>query len=320
MPLTPAVSAIIDNYDSENPGTRAKLVQMLNHGRLGGTGKMLILPVDQGFEHGPARSFAPNPAGYDPLYHWQLAIDAGLSAFAAPIGLLSTGAAHFAGQIPLILKVNSSNNHALAADQALTGSVEDALRLGCAGVGYTLYPGSDQQFDMQEKLRQLTKDARDAGLAVVVWSYPRGGGLSKQGETSLDVIAYAAHIAALMGAHIIKVKPPQPQIEQDAARPNYENRDWSRLEDRIAHVIQSAFDGRRIVIFSGGEAKGTDAVYEEIAAIARGGGYGSIIGRNAFQRPREDALAMLEQLIGVYAEQAAREAAMRLAATGSRAA
>ena len=250
MPLTPAVSAIIDNYESENPGTRAKLVQMLNHGRLGGTGKMLILPVDQGFEHGPARSFAPNPAGYDPLYHWQLAIDAGLSAFAAPIGLLSAGAAHFAGQIPLILKVNSSNSHALAADQALTGSVEDALRLGCAGVGYTLYPGSDQQFDMQEKLRQLTKDARDAGLAVVVWSYPRGGGLSKQGETSLDVIAYAAHIAALMGAHIIKVKPPKPQIEQDAARPHYENREWSRLEDRIAHVIQSAFDGRRIVIFS----------------------------------------------------------------------
>ena len=320
MPLTPAVSAIIDNYESENPGTRAKLVQMLNHGRLGGTGKMLILPVDQGFEHGPARSFAPNPAGYDPLYHWQLAIDAGLSAFAAPIGLLSAGAAHFAGQIPLILKVNSSNSHALAADQALTGSVEDALRLGCAGVGYTLYPGSDQQFDMQEKLRQLTKDARDAGLAVVVWSYPRGGGLSKQGETSLDVIAYAAHIAALMGAHIIKVKPPKPQIEQDAARPHYENREWSRLEDRIAHVIQSAFDGRRIVIFSGGEAKGTDAVYEEIAAIARGGGHGSIIGRNAFQRPRKDALAMLEQLIDVYAEQAASEAAKRPATAGSKAA
>lgn len=308
MPLTPAVAAIIANYESESPGTRAKLVQMLNHGRLGGTGKMIILPVDQGFEHGPARSFAPNPAGYDPLYHWQLAIDAGLSAFAAPIGLLSAGAGHFAGQIPTILKVNSSNSHALAADQALTGSVEDALRLGCAGVGYTLYPGSDQQFDMQEKLRQLTKDARDAGLAVVVWSYPCGGGLSKLGETSLDVIAYAAHIAALMGAHVIKVKPPKPQIEQDAARPHYDGNDWSRLEDRIAHVIQSAFDGRRIVIFSGGEAKGTEAVYEEIAAIARGGGFGSIIGRNAFQRPREEALAMLDQLITVYDSQAQSEA------------
>ena len=319
MSLTPAVAAILKNYDAENPGTRAKLVQMLNHGRLAGTGKMVILPVDQGFEHGPARSFAPNPVGYDPLYHWQLAIDAGLNAFAAPIGLLSAGASRFAGQIPTILKVNSSNSHALAADQALTGSVEDALRLGCAGVGYTLYPGSDQQFDMQEKLRQLTKDARDAGLVVVVWSYPRGGGLSKQGETSLDVIAYAAHIAALMGAHIIKVKPPKPQIEQDAARPHYENRDWSRLEDRIAHVIQSAFDGRRIVIFSGGEAKGTDAVYEEIAAIARGGGYGSIIGRNAFQRPRKDALVMLEQLIEVYAAQAASEAATA-AMSGSKAA
>ena len=302
--LTPAVSSILDNYDTENPGTRAKLVQMLNHGHLAGTGKMIILPVDQGFEHGPARSFAPNPAGYDPLYHWQLAIDAGLNAFAAPIGLLTAGASRFAGQIPTILKVNSSNSHALSADQALTGGVEDALRLGCAGVGYTLYPGSEQQFDMQEKLRQLTKDARDAGLAVVVWSYPRGGGLSKQGETGLDVIAYAAHIAALMGAHIIKVKPPKDHVEQLAAQKHYEGRDWSRLEDRIEHVIQSAFDGRRIVIFSGGEAKGTDAVLEEIASIARGGGSGSIIGRNAFQRPREEALALLQKLIGVYAVQA----------------
>ena len=123
MSLSPAVSAILENYDSENPGTRAKLVQMLNHGRLAGTGKMVILPVDQGFEHGPARSFAPNPVGYDPLYHWQLAIDAGLNAFAAPIGLLSAGAGRFAGQIPTILKVNSSNSHALNAYQALTGSV-----------------------------------------------------------------------------------------------------------------------------------------------------------------------------------------------------
>ena len=308
MSLSPAVSAILENYDSENPGTRAKLVQMLNHGRLAGTGKMVILPVDQGFEHGPARSFAPNPVGYDPLYHWQLAIDAGLNAFAAPIGLLSAGAGRFAGQIPTILKVNSSNSHALNADQALTGSVEDALRLGCAAVGYTLYPGSDQQFDMQEKLRQLTKDARDAGLAVVVWSYPRGGGLSKDGETSLDVIAYAAHIAALMGAHVIKVKPPRTRIEQDAAKKHYEGHDWSRLEDRISHVIQSAFDGRRIVIFSGGEAKGNEAVAEEIAAIAKGGGSGSIIGRNAFQRSRNEALALLDQLIEIYQAQAAQEA------------
>ena len=309
MSLTPAVSAILENYDAENPGTRSRLVQMLNHGRLAGTGKMVILPVDQGFEHGPARSFAPNPVGYDPLYHWQLAIDAGLNAFAAPIGLLSAGASRFAGQIPTILKVNSSNSHALNADQALTGSVEDALRLGCAAVGYTLYPGSEQQFDMQEKLRQLTKDARDAGLAVVVWSYPRGGGLSKEGETSQDVIAYAAHIAALMGAHIIKVKPPKNRIEQEAAKKHYEGQDWDRLEDRISHVIQSAFDGRRIVIFSGGEAKGNDAVSEEIAAIAQGGGFGSIIGRNAFQRRREDALALLDQLIRIYAQQAEQETA-----------
>ena len=303
--MTPQIQTILDNYSSENPGTWAKLYQMLAHGRLGGTGRMVILPVDQGFEHGPARSFAPNPAGYDPLYHWELAIDSGCSAFAAPLGLLNAGAARFAGQIPTILKVNSSNSHSLSADQALTGSVEDALRLGCAAIGYTLYPGSDEQFQMAEKLRALTKDAKDAGLAVVFWSYPRGGGLSKSGETALDVVAYAAHMAALMGAHIIKVKPPADHIEQEAAKPYYETIVSNTLEARITHVIQSAFDGRRIVIFSGGAAKSEDAVLKEIGHIAKGGGFGSIIGRNAFQRSKADAYVLLEKICKIYEDASA---------------
>src|SRR3954468_9182475 len=150
MTITPAVKAILANYESDNPGTKANLARILMQGRLGGTGKLIILPVDQGFEHGPARSFSVNPAAYDPHYHYQLAIDAGLSAYAAPLGMLEAGADTFAGQIPTILKVNSSNSWAGGANQAGTGGVDDALRLGCAAIGFIIYPGSDDCFEMME--------------------------------------------------------------------------------------------------------------------------------------------------------------------------
>ncbi len=302
MKVTQRVRKILANYESDNPGTKANLARILMQGRLGGSGKLVILPVDQGFEHGPARSFAPNPASYDPHYHWQLAIDAGLSAFASPLGMIEAGADSFAGAIPTILKVNSANSHAVSKDQAVTASVEDALRLGCAAIGFTIYPGSEEQFDMIEELRELTLEAKAHGLAVVVWSYPRGGNLSKEGETALDVTAYAAHIAALLGAHIIKVKPPAAHLEQGDAAKVYQAQDIdsSSLTARIAHVVQSSFAGRRIVVFSGGAAKGLDGLFDEVRAIRDGGGSGSIIGRNTFQRPREDALAMLDQIVKIY--------------------
>src|SRR3569832_342579 len=175
---TQRVREILSWYGSDNPGSLTNLARLLNHGKLGGTGKLVILPVDQGFEHGPARSFAPNPPAYDPHYHFQLAIDAGLSAFASPLGMIEAGADSFAGAIPTILKVNSSNSLAKAKDQAVTGSVNDALRLGCAAIGFTIYPGSDHAFEMMEEIRELAEEAKAAGLAVVVWSYPRGDALS----------------------------------------------------------------------------------------------------------------------------------------------
>jgi len=300
MSFTPTVRKILSHYESDNPGTKANLARILTHGRLGGTGKLIILPVDQGFEHGPARSFAVNPPAYDPYYHYQLAIDAGLSAYAAPLGMIETGADTFAGQIPTILKLNSSNSWATTADQAVTGSVDDALRLGCAAIGFTIYPGSDHAFDMMEEIRELRAEAASVGLATVIWSYPRGGNLSKEGELALDVGAYAAQMAALLGAHIIKVKLPTAHIEQKEAQQAYEGGDWSTQAKRVAHVVQSSFDGRRIVIFSGGAAKGADAVYQDARDIRDGGGFGSIIGRNTFQRSREDALAMLDKLVRIY--------------------
>ena len=302
MRITQRVKRILDHYESDNPGTRANLARILMEGKLGGTGRLVILPVDQGFEHGPARSFAPNPAAYDPHYHFQLAIEAGLSAYAAPLGMIEAGASTYAGAIPTILKLNSSNSLAGAKDQAVTGSVADALRLGCSAIGFTIYPGSEYAFEQMEELRELADEAKAAGLAVVVWSYPRGPNLDKAGETAVDICAYACHMAALMGAHIIKVKPPTEHLSLEAAKKVYEAQkiDISTLSKRVEHVIQTAFAGKRIVVFSGGEAKSLDGLYEEVRALRDGGANGSIIGRNTFQRPKAEALAMLNKIIEIY--------------------
>ena len=298
------IREILSWYNSENPGIRTNLARMLNHGRLAGTGKMVILPVDQGFEHGPARSFAPNPAGYDPRYHFQLAIEAGCNAYAAPLGFLEAGAADFAGEIPLILKCN---NHDVLNDEkdpisAVTAGVEDALRLGCVAVGFTIYPGSTERTEMYEQLRELTLEAKSAGLATVVWSYPRGSSLSKEGETAIDVVTYAAQIAAQLGADIIKVKLPSAKVELPEAQKVYQKYEipTATLTDRVRHVIQSSFNGRRIVIFSGGATAADEQVFNEARAIRDGGGFGSIIGRNSFQRKKEDALKFLGTIIAIY--------------------
>jgi len=302
MKITQRVKKILANYESDSPGTKANIARILMTGKLAGTGKMVILPVDQGFEHGPARSFAKNAPAYDPHYHYQLAIDAGLNAYAAPLGMLEAGADSFAGAIPTILKLNSSNSHAVTKDQAVYGSVSDALRLGCSAIGFTIYPGSEDQFEQMEEFRELSEEAKAVGLAVVLWSYPRGGNLSKDGETAVDITAYAAHMAAQLGANIIKVKPPTDFIEQAEAKKVYESEgiDISTLKARIEHVMQSAFNGRRIVVFSGGAAKDLDGVFAEIGEIAAGGASGSIIGRNTFQRQPEDAHAMLDRIIKIY--------------------
>ena len=303
--MTERVHEILSWYAGSNPpGVLANLARMLDHGALGGTGRMVILPVDQGFEHGPARSFAPNPPGYDPRYHFQLAIDAGCNAYAAPLGFLETGAADYAGQIPLILKVN---NHDLLYDSpdpapAQTASVKDALRLGCAAIGYTIYPGSSMRKEMYETLRELAEEAKSVGLAVVVWSYPRGSAISKEGETALDVVAYAAQIACQLGAHVVKVKPPTAYLEQKEAKKVYETQNIPRetLAERVRHVVQSSFGGRRIVIFSGGAKGSDDKIFDEVRGIRDGGGFGSIIGRNSFQRPREEALKFLSTVMKLY--------------------
>lgn len=302
--MTERVREILSWYGSETPGVLTNLARMLNHGALAGTGRFVILPVDQGFEHGPTRTFGPNPPGYDPRYHFELAIEAGCNAHAAPLGSLEAGAREFAGEIPLILK---ASNHDLTMDerdpvQAFTASIDDAIRLGCVAVGYTIYPGSIGRLEFYEKLRGRIEEAKKAGLVVVLWSYPRGSGISKEGETAVDVAAYAAQLACQLGAHIVKVKLPSERVEFDSARKVIESTKIpiGTQADRVKHVIQSAFDGRRIVIFSGGTFDTTDKLLAEAKAIVAGGGFGSIIGRNSFQRPKAEGLALLRSLIDIY--------------------
>lgn len=305
MRATRIVQKILSNYEADNPGVKGKLCSMLMNGKLGGTGRMIILPVDQGFEHGPARSFAPNPPAYDPHYHYQLAIDAGLNAFAAPLGMLEAGADTYAGQIPTILKANSANSLIPAEawkDQAITASVDDALRLGCAAIGFTIYPGSSAGLEMFEEVAEMRNEAAAVGLATVIWSYPRGEALTKEGETAVDIAAYGAQIAALLGAHVIKIKLSTDHLELSAAKKVYvaERIDIASQAARVRHCVQSAFNGRRIMVFSGGAKTDASSVYDNARAIRDGGGNGSIIGRNTFQRPRDEAIAMLNKLIDIY--------------------
>ena len=299
--MTKQVSDILKNYQSNKPQLIRRLARILNHGKLGGTGRLLILPVDQGFEHGPASSFAANPPAYDPLYHPSLAVEAGCSAYAAPFGFLEACSKDFAKKIPLILKANNSDSlykDSVSPIPSVTSGASEALKLGCSAIGFTIYPGSKACKQMYEEARYLSKEAREAGLPFVIWSYPRGGSLSKKGETAIDVVAYASHIAAQLGAHIIKVKPPTAHVEKNQEL--YQNIQIDSLSERVKHVIQSTFAGRRIVIFSGGASKSKQDVLEEIRQLSRGGSFGSIVGRNVFQRPKEQALSLLEEIIQIY--------------------
>lgn len=304
MRLTPRVREILSWYKTDNNGILTNLARLMNSGALAGTGKLVILPVDQGFEHGPARSFGPNPDGYDPRYHFELALEAGCNAYAAPFGQLAAAAGEFVGEIPLIVKVNNSDSlwNSKNPVPAVTCSVRDALQLGAAAIGFTIYPGSSFRNEMYEEIRELGEEARSYGLPVIIWSYPRGEGLSKEGETAIDVVSYAAHIACQLGAHIVKVKPPTAHIEQDAARKVYEKQaiKVGTLAERAQHVVRGCFGGRRIVIFSGGEAKGDAEVLEEIRQLKAGGAFGSIMGRNAFQRSRAEGVKLLKQVIATY--------------------
>jgi len=309
------VKEIMSWYPTLTDEQRNNFLDIINYGRIGGSGKFVLLPVDQGFEHGPGRSFEGNPEMYDPTNQAQLAVDAGCNAYAAPLGSLEI--AHDVVQehkLPTILKVNNHDMMMPDSDDpfpAITSWVDDAARLGANAVGFTIYPGSSHAFKMYDQVRALARDARKAGLIVVVWTYPRGSGLvaadegmdKKDVEVAVDVTAYAVQIAALIGAHIIKVKPPKALVglKDSVKKEAYKDKPIEKLSDRIKLVMQAAFNSKRVVINSGGEAKETKDVLEEVKELALGGSFGSIVGRNAFQRPHKEAVELLHKIQDIYA-------------------
>ena len=294
---------ILSEYIHETPALRGNLYRILNHGKLSGTGRIIILPVDQGMEHGPDASFLKNPDAYDPLYHVQLAISSGVNAYAAPLGMLEVAAAHYPGVIPMILKLNSSNSlksKGLEPHQAITGDIEDAVRLGCVGIGMTIYPGSNNSDEMLEQVQQIFQSAKAMGLVCIIWCYPRGSGIKD--DTAFDTVCYAAHIGAMTGANIIKVKIPSAKISNTKLLEDYRamDIDLNNMSNRVRHVKRCAFNCRRIVLFSGGSKKDTESLMDEVKGIAKGGGDGSIIGRNLFQRQKEEAISLVNKMVEIY--------------------
>jgi|694.fasta_scaffold23319_6 class I fructose-bisphosphate aldolase len=303
------VKEILSWYKYTNTSEQQKnLSKILNYGRIGGTGKVMILPIDQILEHGPGRAFEPNPIMYDPLEQAQFAVDGGFNAYAAPLGSLERGYEILARHnVPTILKVNS---HTLMIPDnenpkpSIHSWVDDAVRLGCSAVGFTLYPGSIHSNEMEQQARMLIADARKAGLITILWIYPRGAGLIKGQERAVDIIAYGVALGVSLGAQIIKVKLPIDSygLSSNQEMRIYDNVPTETLTDRIKLVMKAAYNGHRIVIHSGGDYATAETLESEIRAIREGGAFGSIMGRNAFQRPTEEALNLIKNLQDILVE------------------
>lgn len=297
------VEEILSWYKHTNTSEQQdNLAKILNYGRIGGTGKLMILPIDQILEHGPGRAFESNPVMYDPLELAQFAVDGGFNAFAAPLGSLERGYEVLAKHnVPTILKVNSHTLMIPDNDNpkpSIHSWVDDAVRLGCSAVGFTLYPGSLHSNEMEQQAKALIADARKAGLITILWVYPRGEGLIKGQERAVDVIAYGVALGVSLGAQIIKVKLPLDGygIASNQEMGIYDQVPTQTLTDRIKLVMKAAYNGHRIVIHSGGDFANAETLENEMRSIREGGAFGSIMGRNAFQRPKVQALDLISDL------------------------
>jgi class I fructose-bisphosphate aldolase len=278
-----------------SPGKRTRLRRLLfEFGP--GNGTLMLLPIDQGIEHGP-RDFFPNPASKDPEYQFRLAAEAGYSALACQIGMAEKYYPDYAGQVPLILKVNGRTD-VPPSEEALSttnSSVEDAVRLGADAVGYTLYVGSPRQDDDLLQLRDVRQDCDRYGMPLVIWAYPRGSAIDKKGgRDSFYAIDYAARLAMEMGADVVKLNMPKlnPDTDKDAPAP-YNEMEVTQ-EEAIRHCVESA--GRALVVLSGGSRIDDEKVLEQTRFIMEAGGSGVIYGRNVWQREWSEALEIVEQI------------------------
>jgi class I fructose-bisphosphate aldolase len=295
--LRPALSLL-----GLSSGKRARLKRLLYHHGPGG-GTLLVLPIDQGLEHGPVDFFV-NPDALDPDYQYRLARDGRFSAIALHIGLAEKYFHEYAGDVPLILKLNGKtsippDNEAFSA---LTGSVEDAVRLGADAVGYTVYVGSPAQDRDFEQFRQVRRDADRLGMPTIVWAYPRGDAVAKKGgKESLYAIDYAARVALELGADIVKLNYPV-RSEKDQLSPAPYNTLNLSPEAAFRKVVESA--GRALVLVSGGEKVGDAELLEKVRSSMDAGATGIIFGRNLWQRPRDEALALTRELHAIFREYA----------------
>ncbi len=277
------------------PGKRTRLRRLLfEFGP--GNGTLMLLPIDQGIEHGP-RDFFPNPASKDPDYQFRLAAEAGYSALACQIGMASKYYPDYAGQVPLILKVNGKTDipSSSQAFSTCNASVEDAVRLGADAVGYTLYVGSPRQDQDLAQMRQVREDCDRYGMPLIVWSYPRGEAVEgKGGPNSFYAIDYAARLAMEMGADVVKLNMPKidPDKDKDAPAP-YNELDIDQA-GAIQHCVESA--GRALVVLSGGSKVDDDTVLGHCREIMQAGGSGVIFGRNVWQREWNEALEIIAQI------------------------
>ena len=277
------------------PGKRARLHRLLYE--FGpGNGTLMLLPIDQGIEHGP-RDFFPNPASKDPDYQFRLAAEAGYSALACQIGMAEKYYPDYAGSVPLILKVNGktdipSSAHAFSSCNA---SVEDGVRLGADAIGYTLYVGSPRQDEDLAQLKQVRQDCDRFGMPLVVWSYPRGEAIdAKGGATSFYAIDYAARMAMEMGADVVKVNMPVINAEKDKDAPAPYNEMQVSQDEAITQVVESA--GRSLIVLSGGSKVDDATVLDHVRSVMDGGGTGVIFGRNVWQREWSEALEIIAQI------------------------
>ncbi len=275
------------------PGKRTRLRRLLfEFGP--GNGSLLLLPIDQGIEHGP-RDFFPNPASKDPEYQFRLAAEAGYSAIACQIGLAEKYYPDYAGQVPLLLKVNGKTD-VPPADEPLSttnASVEDAVRLGADAVGYTLYVGSPRQDQDLHQLKGVREDCDRYGMPLVIWAYPRGSAIkAKGGQDSFYAIDYAARMAMEMGADVVKLNLPIPGPHKDSPAP-YDELEVTQ-EEAVAQVVASA--GRSLVVLSGGSKIDDEQLLQQTRYIMECGGSGVIYGRNVWQREHSEAVEIIEQI------------------------
>ena len=282
-------------------GKKARLHRMLYQaGPANGT--LMILPIDQGLEHGP-RDFFDAPEGIDPAYQFRIAVDGRFSAIAVQIGLAEKFYPEYAGKVPLVLKLNGKTE--IPADDSpispLNASVEDAVRLGADAVGYTLYVGSSRQDEDFEQFRAVREEAARYGMPIIVWSYPRGAAVeAKGGKDSVYAIDYAARVAQELGADVIKLNVPKIDPDKLAKAPKEYRLEWT-VESALRQVIASA--GKSLVIFAGGERGDGDAALAKAAQCMEMGAAGLIFGRNVWQRPYDEAMSVsqaIHELLGKF--------------------